>query len=432
MKTNESLELRSENPQRILVINCGSSSVKYGFYDTEDESRQARGQVERIGIEGTELVHRGPGGEVRREMPTGGFAEAFDRIVRELTAEGTGVIGAAGEVSLVAHRVVHGGERFVEAAVITDEVLEEIEALNPLAFLHNPVNVAGIREMRRLFASVPHVAVFDSSFHHTLPAYAYLYGLPYEFYEQKAVRRYGFHGTSHAYVALRAMRFLRRRPKELRIISCHLGNGASVCAVENGRSVDTSMGFTPTEGLIMGTRCGDVDAGILAFLERREGLSAIQVEETLNKRSGLLGLSGISSDMRDILKAADEGHERALVTLKAYCYRVRKYIGAYVAAMGGVDAVVFTAGVGQGSAKVRALALQGLGCMGIALDKRRNREARGFDDICRISADKAKVAVLIVPTDEGRMMAHEALHVVGRWRVKRAKPTASRRSVRKG
>jgi acetate kinase len=408
------LKLRGERPEKILVINCGSSSVKYSFYDAADESRSAQGQVERIGITGTRLVHHGPGGEVKRELPSGGFAEAFEAIVKELIAKKTGVIGSVGEVSVVAHRVVHGGERFSEATVITDEVLAQIEALNPLAPLHNPVNVAGIREMRRLFAAVPQVAVFDTAFHHTLPAYAYLYGLPYELYEEKKVRRYGFHGTSHAYVALRTAQFLGRRPNELEIVSCHLGNGSSLCAVDHGRSVDTTMGFTPAEGLIMGTRCGDVDAGILAFLERTEGLSASKSEELLNKKSGLLGLSGVSSDMREILKAAEEGNARALLALKAYCYRVRKYIGAYVAAMGGLDTIVFTGGIGQGSAMVRALALQGLSCMGIALDEQRNREARGFDEVCRISTDDSKITVLIVPTDEERMMAREALRALSR------------------
>ena len=408
------LKLKGERPEKILVINCGSSSVKYSFYDTADESRQAKGLVERIGISGTRLVHHGPQGEVKRELPSGGFGEAFAAIVSELISKETGVIGGVGEVSVVVHRVVHGGERFAEATIITDEVLAQIEALNPLAPLHNPVNVAGIREMRRLFAAVPHVAVFDTAFHHTLPAYAYLYGLPYELYEQKAVRRYGFHGTSHAYVSLRAAQFLGRRPNELEIVSCHLGNGSSLCAVDHGRSVDTTMGFTPAEGLIMGTRCGDVDAGVLAFLERTDGLSAVQSETLLNKKSGLLGMSGVSSDMREVLKAAEQGNARALVALKAYCYRVRKYIGAYVAAMGGLDTVVFTGGIGQGSAMVRALALQGLSCMGIALDEQRNREARGFEDVCRISADDSKITVLIVPTDEERMMAREALRALSR------------------
>jgi acetate kinase len=408
------LKLKGARPEKILVINCGSSSLKYSFYDTADESRHAHGQVERIGIDGTRLAHRGPKGAVKRELPQGGFPEAFKAMIAELTAKETGVIGGPGEVSVVAHRVVHGGEKFTEATLITDEVLSQIEALSPLAPLHNPVNVAGIREMRRLFPAAPHVAVFDTAFHHTLPAYAYLYGLPYELYEKKGVRRYGFHGTSHHYVSLRAAQALGRRPNELRLVSCHLGNGSSLCAVDHGRSVDTSMGFTPAEGLIMGTRCGDVDAGVLAFLERTEGQTATQSEEMLNKKSGLLGLSGVSSDMREVFKAADEGQPRALLAFKAYCYRVRKYIGAYVAAMGGLDAVIFTGGIGQGSAEVRALALQGLECMGVALDAQRNRDARGFDEVCRVSTDDSRATVLVVPTDEERMMAREALRAVSR------------------
>ena len=408
------LTLKGERPEKILVINCGSSSLKYSFYDTTDESRQARGQVERIGIDGTRLVYRGPKGEVKRELPKGSFADAFKAMTAELTAKETGVISGAGEVSVVAHRVVHGGEKFTEGTLITDEVLAQIEALNPLAPLHNPVNVAGIREMRRLYPAVPHVAVFDTAFHHTLPAYAYLYGLPYELYEKKGVRRYGFHGTSHHYVNLRAAQFLKRRPNELRLVSCHLGNGSSVCAVNHGRSVDTSMGFTPAEGLIMGTRCGDVDAGVIAFLERNEKLTASQSEELLNKKSGLLGLSGVSSDLREVKKAADEGQPRALLALKAFAYRVRKYIGAYVAAMGGLDTVIFTGGIGQGSAEVRALALQGLECMGIVLDDERNRNANGFVEVCQISADDSKVTVLVVPTDEEKMMAREAMRTLSR------------------
>jgi len=398
-----------QEPEKILVINCGSSSLKYSFYDTTDDAPAAHGQVERIGIEGTKLAHHGPKRGVKRDLPRGPFGDALNAMVEALLE--SGVIGGAGEVSVVAHRVVHGGERFTEATVITDEVLAEIEALNPLAPLHNPVNVAGIREMRRLFPAAPHVAVFDTAFHHTLPAYAYLYGLPWEFYEKKGVRRYGFHGTSHHYVSLRAAEFLKCRPNQLRIVSCHLGNGSSLCAVDHGRSVDTTMGFTPAEGLIMGTRCGDVDAGVIAFLERTEKLSASQSEELLNKESGLLGLSGISSDMREILKAANEGHHRALLALEAYCYRVRKNIGAYVAAMGGLDAVIFTAGIGQGSAEVRARALQGLDCMGITLDLERNTKAP-FDEVCRISTEDSKIAVLVVPTDEERMMAWEALRAL--------------------
>lgn len=399
-------KLKGERPEHILVINCGSSSLKYTFYDTEDDARHVRGQVERIGLEGTRHVHRGSKGEVTHELPKSGFAEAMAAMVEALRGEP--------EVSVVAHRVVHGGERFTEATLITDDVLTQLDALSPLAPLHNPVNIAGIREMRRLLPAVPHVAVFDTAFHHTLPSYAYLYGLPYEFYEKHGVRRYGFHGMSHSYVCLRAAQFLGRRTNELEIVSCHLGNGSSLCAVDHGRSVDTTMGFTPVEGLIMGTRCGDVDAGAITFLERTAGLTVPQVDELINKKSGLLGLSGISSDMREILKAAEAGEARAMVALKAYCYRIRKYIGAYIAAMGGLDAVVFTGGVGQGSAMVRLLSLQGLDYMGIRLDEQHNRDARGFDEVCRVSTNDSKVTVLVVPTDEERMMAREALRALRR------------------
>jgi acetate kinase len=412
------LKLKGERPEKILVINVGSSSLKYSFYDTTHESRHAKGLIERIGLNGTRLKHRGPKGELKRDLEKGDHAAAFNAMIAELTSKETGVIGSPSEVSVVAHRVVHGGEKFTEATLLTDELVAEIEKLNPLAPLHNPVIIAGIREMRKLFPAVPHIAVFDTAFHHTLPAYAFLYGLPYELYEKKAVRRYGFHGTSHNYVALRAAEFLKRRPNELRLISCHLGNGASMCAVDHGRSVDTTMGFTPLEGLIMGTRCGDLDPGVLAFLEREKKLSASKSEDLLNKKSGLLGMSGVSSDMREVLRAADQGNRRALIALKAYCYRVRKYIGAYVASMGGLDTVIFTGGVGQGSAVVRALALQGLECMGIRLDAGRNHDAQA-DEISRISSDDSKVTVLVVPTDEERMMAREALRALSRSYITR-------------
>jgi acetate kinase len=408
------LELKSARAEKILVINCGSSSVKYCFYDTADGTRQARGVVERIGLPGMQLAHQGPCGEVKCDLPAGGFAEGFGAMINELTAPNTGVIGTAAEITLVAHRVVHGGEHFTRPTIVTDDVLARIEALNPLAPLHNPVNAAGIREMRRLFPAVPHVAVFDTSFHHTLPARAYLYGLPYELYEKQAVRRYGFHGTSHAYASLRAAQWLGRAPAELAIVICHLGNGSSLCAVHQGQSIDTTMGFTPGEGLIMGTRCGDLDAAILTFLQRNEGLSPAEIDELLNKKSGLLGLSGLSSDIRDVLEAANAGHHRASLAVEAYCYRVRKYIGAYMAAMGGLDVIVFTGGIGQGRTKVRALVLQGLTSMGITLDEERNLRARGFDEVCCISADDSKVKVLVVPADEERMMAREALAAVSR------------------
>jgi acetate kinase len=408
------LELKGERPEKILVLNSGSSSLKYSFFDTEAEAKFAQGVVERIGTSGTRLVHRGPKGEVKHELPQGDYSQAFDAMLRELTAKDTGVIREAAAITAVGHRVVHGGERFGEAVVLDDKVLAEIEALSPLAPLHNPVNVQGIKEAQRVFPSAPHVAVFDTAFHQTLPNYAYLYGLPYELYEKDAVRRYGFHGTSHAYVTLAAAQFLKRRANELEVISCHLGNGASVCAVDHGRSVDTSMGFTPGEGLIMGTRCGDLDSGVFAYLEREKKMTGAQIDELLNKKSGLLGISGVSSDVREIGKAANDGNARALLALKAFCYRVRKYIGAYVAGMGGIDVLIFTGGIGQGSAGVRSQALQGLSCMGIKLDEQRNRDAHGFAEICRISTDDSPVTVLVVPTNEERMIARETLRALSR------------------
>ena len=408
------LELRGERPERILVINCGSSSLKYSFFDTEHPENAARGNVERIGTSGTQLRQSSAKGQVSRDLPQGGYAEAFQATLAALMDKTSGVIADASGISVVGHRVVHGGEKFTGSVVIDDAVLAEIEKLNPLAPLHNPVNVTGIREARRVFPGVPHVAVFDTAFHATLPSHAYLYGLPYEFYEKKGVRRYGFHGSSHSYVTLAAAQFLRRRPRDLKIVSCHLGSGASVCAIDHGRSVDTTMGFTPGEGLIMGTRCGDLDPGVAAFLERTEGMTAAQLDEVLNKKSGLLGLSGISGDMREIEKAADAGDARALTALKTFCYRVRKYIGAYVAAMGGLDVVIFTAGIGQGSAGVRAMALQGLECMGIRLSEERNRLAIRGTEIARISTDDSSVTVLVVPTDEERMIARETLRAMSR------------------
>lgn len=408
------LELKSERLECILVLNCGSSSLKYSFFDTEKPDHSVRGSVECIGSSDMRLSQFSDRGEISRELSQGGYKDAFAAMRSALLDESAGVIRDVSEVSVVGHRVVHGGEKFTSAVVIDDEVLAELEKLSPLAPLHNPVNIEGIREARRVFAAVPHVAVFDTAFHETLPSHAYLYGLPYELYEAKGIRRYGFHGSSHSYVTLAAAQHLQRRPRELKLISCHLGSGASICAIDHGRSVDTSMGFTPGEGLIMGTRCGDVDSGVASYLERTEGMTAAQIDELLNKKSGLLGLSGISNDMREIEKAADEGHPRALIALKVFCYRIRKYIGAYIAAMGGVDVVIFTGGIGQGSAGVRAAALQGLHCMGIHLHEQCNRDALGNPAIVRVSADDSPVTVLVVPTDEERMIARESLQALSR------------------
>lgn len=408
------LLLKGERPEKILVINSGSSSIKYAFFDSEHKENRASGQVERIGMEGTLLKFKSPRGEIKLELEKGGYAEALHAVLKVLADKKMGVIKNTAEISVVGHRMVHGGEKFSEAIVITDEILSELEKLNPLAPLHNPVNIFGIKEARKVFSSVPHVAVFDTAFHSTLPSYAYLYGLPYEYYEKYGVRRYGFHGSSHSYVCLKASRYLQKRINELRITSCHLGNGASIAAVEHGRSVDTTMGFTPGEGLIMGTRSGDIDPGVITFLQREEGLTGAEIDQILNRKSGLLGLSGISGDMREIEQAAETGDTRALVAIKAFSYRIRKYIGAYMAAMGGTDIVIFTGGIGQGSAGVRTLALQGLQCMGIHLDDQRNREADGFSGVSKISADDSPVTVLIVPTDEEKMIARETLRALSR------------------
>lgn len=405
------LELRGERPERVLVLNFGSSSLKYRFFDTEHPDGNLEGHIERIGTSGTRLVQSGPKGQIANNLPQGSYQEAFAAMLEALMDKNAGVIADATAITVVGHRVVHGGRKFTHAVVINDAVISEIEALASLAPLHNPVNVLGIREAIRVFSSVPHVAVFDTAFHATLPLHAYLYGLPMEFSEKRHVRRYGFHGLSHSYVTVAAAQHLKRSPRDLRIVSCHLGNGVSLCAVDHGRSVDTTMGFTPGEGLIMGTRCGDIDSGVATYLQRTEGFTAAELDDLLNRKSGLLGLSGISSDMREVEKAANEGVTTAITAFDVFCYRIRKSIGSYIAAMGGIDVLVFTAGIGQGSAGVRATALQGLGCMGIQLDEQRNRAATGKEIEC-ISVASSPVKVLVVPTDEERMIARESLRAM--------------------
>jgi acetate kinase len=406
------LNLKTDAPEVLLVVNCGSSSLKYGLFNTDDERRNTRGVIERIGQKGTRHTCWLPGEEMTRELPPGGHKEAFASMVEMLTDERNGVIDSPYAITAVGHRVVHGGDRFTNSVIISDEVIEEIEQVSDLAPLHNPVNLVGIKEARRCFEVAHHVAVFDTSFHHTLPPYAYLYGLPFKYYKQNRIRRYGFHGVSHLYASLKAAQYLKRPFNELRIISCHLGNGASMCAVDHGRSIDTSMGLTPTQGLLMGTRCGDVDPAALIHLMRTEDLSPDDLDTMINRESGLLGLSGVSNDMRDIEKAAREGHHQALLAFKTFCYQIRKYIGAYVAAMQGLDVVIFTGGIGQGSAGVRSLACQGLGYMGIHIDEYTNRNVDGFEQVCHISAADAPVSVLVVPSDEERMIARETLRAL--------------------
>jgi acetate kinase len=412
------LDLRTHDAMTILVVNCGSSSLKYSCYDTADERRTLEGQVERIGQADARHTVRGPQGEVNESLGAIDHVGALRALVGALTHPERGMIKEPGQLSAIGHRVVHGGDRFSNAAVIDAEVLQAIEDASALAPLHNPVNLLGIRAAMEVFPGVPNVAVFDTAFHQRMPPMAYLYALPYEYYERDRLRRYGFHGTSHKYVALAAATYLGHRVGELKIISCHLGNGASVAAVDHGRSVDTSMGLTPVEGLVMGTRAGDVDPGLLLHIARREGLSPEKLDVLLNKRSGLLGISGVSSDMREVLAAGAAGNRRALLAFKAFCYRVRKYVGAMLAAMGGADLLIFTGGIGEGSAEVRALATQGLDGIGIALDEEKNRTVKlDAARVVEVSRAETRTRVLVVHTDESRMIARETMRALGRDRV---------------
>ncbi len=406
------LSLKTDTPLVLLVINCGSSSLKYATFDTANPSRSVRGQIERIGSDAMNHTMQYDGRTSARQCGPGNQADAFTEMLAALTGPETRVISSPNQIAAVGHRVVHGGDQFSGAAVIDDAALEKIDSLSWLAPLHNPVNAAGIREARRVFPNAEHIAVFDTAFHHTMPPYAYLYGLPYELYQKHHLRRYGFHGMSHLYVSLCAARFLSRPFNELEIISAHLGNGASLCAIDHGRSIDTSMGMTPTQGLVMGTRCGDVDPAALLHLMRAEGMSAPDVERMINYDSGLKGLSGLSNDMREIERAAQTGDHRALLAFKTFCYQIRKYIGAYTAAMQGLDVVIFTGGIGQGSAAVRSLACQRLDYMGIIIDEARNRAADGFAEITDIAAADSPVRILVIPTDEERMIARETLRTI--------------------
>ena len=408
------LKLKTEHPVKLLIINCGSSSLKYAFFDTGDDSQIVRGSIECIGSEGINHSCNCKGSKLTMPVPAnGGHREAFLSMIDALQSPQVGCIRDVKEIGILGHRVLHGGDKFIAPVEITDEVIAAIEEVSSLGPLHNPVNLIGIREGRMLFPHASHVAVFDTDFHHTMPPYAYMYGLPYELYKEKKIRRYGFHGTSHFYVSLMASEFLKRPYNALNIISCHLGNGSSLCAVEHGRSVDTTMGLTPADGLMMGTRCGSIDPGIIVHLMKTENLTADQIDTLVNKQSGLKGISGISNDMREIEKAALQGHHRALLAYKMFCYQIRKYIGSYVAAMQGVDVVVFTGGIGQGSAAVRSTTCQGLACMGVEIDEKKNMTINGFAAVHDISADGSRVRVLVVPTDEERMIARESLRTVG-------------------
>lgn len=394
----------------ILVINCGSSSLKYQLINAATEDVLAKGLCERIGIDGI-LTYQPADGEkekTEKAMPT--HTEAIKYVIEALTNEKTGVIKSLDEVGAVGHRIVHGGEKFTTSTLLTEETIKGIEECSDLAPLHNPANLIGIRACQELMPNVPMVGVFDTAFHQTMPKTAYLYGLPYEYYEKYKVRRYGFHGTSHSFVSKRAAEILGKSYDDMKTIVCHLGNGASISAVLNGKCVDTSMGLTPLEGLVMGTRSGDIDPAILEYIAKKEDMNITELMNMLNKKSGVYGLSNnLSSDFRDLETAADEGNKQAQVALDVFCYRVAKYVGSYVAAMNGVDTIVFTAGIGENAGLVRTKVCEYLGYLGITLDQEANGK-RGQE--IAISTPDSKVTVMVIPTNEELAIARETVALV--------------------
>ena len=397
---------------KILVINCGSSSLKYQFIDMENEEVIAKGLAERIGIDGSVLNHQPKGFDkvkIERSMPT--HKEAMQTVVDALRDKDYGVIKDMGEITAVGHRVVHAGEKFAYSVLLNEEVMDALKECISLAPLHNPPNIMGIEACRQIMPDVPMVGVFDTAFHQTMPKQSYIYPIPYEYYEKYRIRRYGFHGTSHKYVAERAAAMLGKPIEELKIITCHLGNGASITAVKNGVSVDTSMGFTPLEGLAMGTRSGNIDAAIIKFLMEKENISIAKADEILNKKSGVLGISGVSSDFRDIEEAANKGNERAQLALDVYAHYVKKFIGAYAAVMNGVDAIVFTAGLGENSASMRSSICKDMSYLGVELDEAKNN-VRGKET--DVSKDGSKVRVLLIPTNEELMIARDTAELAGK------------------
>ena len=392
----------------VLVLNCGSSSLKYQLISSDTEEVLAKGLCERIGIEGSAITHTPKGmDKVKEEKPMADHTDAIRYVIEKLTDPKVGVIKSLDEIDAIGHRIVHGGEKFAKSVVITDEVIKAIEDCNDLAPLHNPANLIGVEACKKIMPGVPMVGVFDTAFHQTMPKKAYMYGLPLEYYEKYGIRRYGFHGTSHDFVSKRAAEILGKKREDLKIIVCHLGNGASISAVDHGKSVDTSMGFTPLEGLVMGTRCGDIDPAIIGFLADKEGMTADEVISVCNKESGVLGLSGkFSSDFRDLAEAAGKGNEVAKTALDTYAYRVAKYIGSYIVAMKGVDVIVFTAGVGENNSEVRALIGEYLTFLGTSFDKEKNK-IRGEEVI--LSKETDRVVTMIVPTNEELAICRETV-----------------------
>lgn len=398
---------------KVLVLNCGSSSLKYQLIDMENEAVLCKGLVERIGIEGSILKHEKEGldGKHIVEQPMKDHKDAIGHVLSAVADPAVGAVKEMKEIDAVGHRIVHGGEKFASSAVLTDEVIAAIKDCSDLAPLHNPANLMGVEACKAILPDVPMVGVFDTAFHQTMPEKSFMYGLPHELYKKHGVRRYGFHGTSHLYVSQKAAEMLGKKPEDLKIITCHLGNGASITAVDGGKSVDTSMGLTPLEGLIMGTRCGDIDPAIIPFVMKKEGLDADGVDKLMNKESGVYGMTGISSDFRDIEDAAAEGNQLAINALDAYAQRVKKYIGAYAAEMNGVDAIVFTAGLGENGIGMREMICADMDFMGIKLDPEKN-DVRGKDRI--ISTDDSRVKVLLIPTNEELMIARDTLRLSNR------------------
>ena len=396
---------------KVLVINCGSSSLKYQIIDMTDESVIAKGKCDKINLEGSFIQYKCPAKNVsfEKEVPMKNHSEAIKILIAELTNEEYGAVKDVSEISAVGHRLVHGGELFSESVIITEEVIAAVESCNDLAPLHNPANIVGVRACQELMPNVPMVAVFDTAFHQTMPKEAYLYGLPYEYYEKYKVRRYGFHGTSHRYVTLRAAEILGKKPEELNIISCHLGNGASICAIKNGKSVDTSMGLTPLEGLTMGTRSGDIDPAIIKFIMDHEGLDINQMNDVINKKSGLLGISGSTSDVRDLKEIRDNGDEMAALALRIFAYRVKKYIGSYLAALGHVDLITFEGGIGEFNQDVVAMSVRDLEDLGIKYDESKI-DTFGKEEV--ISTPDSKIKMMVIPTNEELMIARDAVELI--------------------
>jgi acetate kinase len=408
---------------RILVINSGSSSVKYKFFVTPENTALAEGQVERIGLSGSLLHHkRADGDKVRVGIDVIDHAQAIEAVIAVLISPNHGVISDRSEIDAVGHRIAHGGESLTESVLITPEVQQEIESCIELAPLHNPHNIHGINACAALLPGIPQVAVFDTAFHHTMPPHAYIYALPYVLYRRYGLRRYGFHGPSHCYVAGRAAGMMDRELADLKVITCHLGNGCSMAAIRHGKSVDTSMGFTPLEGLVMGTRCGDIDPATVLYVMGKERLAISEANAMLNKHSGLAGISGISSDMREIEDETVAGNARAELALDVFCYRVRKYIGAYAAAMGGVDAIVFTGGIGVNSPIVRARSLEGLDCLGAELDHSLNDDSKGQD--VDLSGPGSKVRIFSILTNEELVIALDTDRIIGNLNKPEGDPNA--------